>query len=141
MIQKLGTTFGPRRRERGKPDPKTAPLQRASLEADTKTAVLYTPFPLFLRESFLSRMKLPPLTVVRGQRCINLTQTGLKSEGFIPKPAYPEAVIPRLAVCISEPLHKPPHPEAEDHRVSSMHIGEELHKPSPMEASSRPARP
>jgi hypothetical protein len=32
----------------------------------------------------------------------------------------------------------PPHPEAEDHRVWSMHIGEEFHKTSHPEASSSP---
>jgi hypothetical protein len=51
-----------------------------------KEAVLHTPFPLFLRESYLSRIRLPPLTVIRGQTCINLTQTGLKPVGFMQNP-------------------------------------------------------
>jgi len=64
----------------------TARLERASLEADTKTAVPKPPFPLLDRESFLSRMKLTPLTVIRGQICINLTQNGLKPVGFMQTP-------------------------------------------------------
>jgi len=45
--------------------------------------------------------------MIPGQNCIKLTQIGPKHVGFIPKPAYPEAVILGLAVCIGEELHKP----------------------------------
>ncbi len=48
-----------------------------------KEAVPNTSFPVLDRESSLSRTKLPPLTVIRGQTCINLTQNGLKSVGFM----------------------------------------------------------
>jgi hypothetical protein len=49
-------------------------------------AVLYTPFPLLDRERFLSCMKLVFIPVIRGQTCINLTQTGLKPVGFMQTP-------------------------------------------------------
>jgi hypothetical protein len=49
-------------------------------------AVPKPPFPLLDRESFLSRMKLGFIPVIRGQICINLTQNGLKPEGFMQTP-------------------------------------------------------
>ncbi len=51
-----------------------------------KKAVLKPPFPVLDRESFLSCMKPALIPVIRGQRCINLTQTGLKPVGFMQTP-------------------------------------------------------
>ncbi len=83
-----------------------------------KEAVLHTPFPLLDRESFPSRRKPVFIPAIRGQTCINLTQTGLKPVRFMQTPHTPRPRIPALDIC----------------------IGELLHKPHPMEASSRPAR-
>jgi hypothetical protein len=51
-----------------------------------KEAVPKTSSPVLDRESFLSRIKLVFIPVIRGQTCINLTQTGLKPVGFMQTP-------------------------------------------------------
>jgi len=76
-----------------------------------KEAVLHTPFPLLDRESFLSRMKLGFITVIRGQTCINLTQTGLKPVGFMQNPHTPRPRITALDICILVKSFTNPHPK------------------------------
>jgi len=75
------------------------------------------------------------MPVIRGEDCINLTQIGLKHVGFIPKPAYPEAVIRGRGLCIGERLHKSspqgglqsPHPE----EAFNLEVGQaNLHTPT-----------
>jgi hypothetical protein len=72
-----------------------------------KEAVSKPHFPLLDRESFLSCMKPPLIPVIRGQICINLTQTGLKHDGFMQNSHIRRPWITALDICIGEEFHKP----------------------------------